>query len=116
IQLPFRQWDGAIGPWREHFGKGRGQVYSLDGLDPCRSCNEVEVAKILRSLRDHAFWVSGFGTTSMPTIWRPWARAMRELPPWLNRLNEAIRSRVRIKGRGIPDVVAWSDEYPIASA
>ena len=30
------------GPWHEHFGKGRGQVRSLDGTEPLRSCNEIE--------------------------------------------------------------------------
>jgi len=27
VEVLYRRWDGPIGPWREHFGKGRGQVY-----------------------------------------------------------------------------------------
>ena len=55
FELPFRRWEEPIGPWAEHFGKGRAQVYSLDGGDPLRSCNEVEVAKFLRHIRSRAF-------------------------------------------------------------
>ncbi len=49
VEIRYRQWDGSIGPWAEHFGKGRKQVYPLDGGPPERSCNEVEVAKLLRT-------------------------------------------------------------------
>jgi hypothetical protein len=59
FQLPFRQWDGRIKrSMKEDLRKGRGQVYPLDGCKPIRSCNEIEVAKILRHFREHAFWVS----------------------------------------------------------
>jgi hypothetical protein len=35
-------------------------VHSLDGAAPLRSCNEVEVAKRLRDVRQHAYWFSGY--------------------------------------------------------
>lgn len=116
FQLPFRQWDGRIGPWKEHFGKGRGQVYSLDGRKPNRSCNEVEVAKILRRVRDHAFWFSAFDTTNMPKIWQPWVRSMDKLPQWLENLDSAIRERIDSPGGGMPDVIAWNDSHPSHTA
>ncbi len=116
LQFPFRRWDGVIGLWEEHFGKGRGQVYSLDQSDPLRSCNEVEVAKVLRRIRQHAFWVSAFNTTRLPAIWCPWVLSMAELPPWLDHLDTAIRGRIRAKKGGMPDVVAWNDEEPLRSA
>ena len=116
LQFPFRRWDGAIGPWEEHFGKGRGQVYALDHTDPLRSYNEVEVAKVLCRLRQHAFWVSAFNTTRMPALWRPWVLSMAKLPPWLDCLDTAIRGRIRAKKGGMPDVVAWNDEEPLRSA
>jgi hypothetical protein len=53
IEFPLRQWDGPIGEWSEHFGKAGKQVLSLDGEEPLRSCQEVEVAKRLREARDH---------------------------------------------------------------
>ncbi len=116
VQFPFRRWDGLIGPWAEHFGKGRGQVHSLDQKAPLRSCNEVEVAKILRRIRQHAFWVSAYNTTRMPAIWRLWVRSMAELPPWLRRLDTAIRARIRSESGGMPDVVAWNDKDSLRSA
>ena len=30
VSFPYRPWDGEIGPWSEHFGKGWKQMYSLD--------------------------------------------------------------------------------------
>jgi hypothetical protein len=116
LQFAFRQWDGPIGPWEEHFGKGRGQVHSLDRDDPLRSCNEVEVAKVLRRMRQHAFWVSAFDTNRMPAIWRPWVLSMNELPAWLARLDTTIRTHIRSKKGGMPDVLAWSDDDPLRSA
>jgi|GEM_PF-1327064 len=116
FQLPFRRWDGRIGPWKEHFGKGRGQVYSLDGSRPNRICNEIEVAKILRGVRDRAFWFSAFNTAKMPEIWRPWVRSMDELPPWLENLDSAIRQIIRAPAGGMPDVVAWNKKSPLLSA
>lgn len=116
LQLPFRQWDGPIGPWEEHFGKGRGQVHSLDGSEPLRSCNEVEVAKSLRRVRDHAYWISAFDTSRMPAIWRPWVLSMRELPAWLAELDATIRARIASRHGGMPDVVAWDAGNPRSSA
>src|SRR3954467_2393361 len=70
VQFPYRQWDGPKLTWAEDFGKGRGQVYSLDGSDPVRSCNEVEVAKRLWRVREQAFWFSGYNPTAVPGLWR----------------------------------------------
>src|SRR3954454_10323004 len=79
IQFDFRQWDGPItlgrGGHFEHMGKKRGQVHSLDRTQPCRSCNEVEVAKRLRTVRDNAFWFSQYGG-NVPEIWQPWANKL----------------------------------------
>jgi hypothetical protein len=116
VQLPFRQWDGHIGPWKEHFGKGRAQVYPLLGSKPKWSCNEVEVAKILQQIRDHAFWFSAFNTAKMPKIWRPWVRSMDELPIWLAELDSAIRVKTTSRYGGVPDVVAWNEDHPLRSA
>jgi hypothetical protein len=116
VQLPFRQWDGRIGPWKEHFGKGHGQIYPLLWSKPKRSCNEVEVAKILRQIRDHAFWFSAYNTANMPKIWRPWVRSMDELPPWLEELDSVIRVKITSRRGGMPDVVAWNDDHPLRSA
>ena len=65
VQFPYRRWDGPIGTWGEHFGKGRGQVHSLDGDAPTRSCNEVEVAKRLRAVGENAYWFSGYNVGSV---------------------------------------------------
>lgn len=54
VEILYRQWDGPRLPWSEDFGKASGQVYSLDGKEPIRSCNEVEVAKLLGSVRAEA--------------------------------------------------------------
>jgi len=117
IQFPFRRWDGPIGEWREHFGKGGGQVYSLDGGKPRRSCNEVEVARRLRIIRDEAFWFSEYNPTSVPSIWQPWVRSLRgQSPTWLAALDAAVRMHVLSKRGGMPDVVAWNDEEPLRSA
>jgi hypothetical protein len=116
LQLPYRQWEGTIGPWKEHFGKGRGQVHSLDQKPPLRSCNEVEVAKALRRIRQNAFWVSAYGTTSMPAVWRPWILSMAELPSWLHRLDIAVRVHIRSHRGGMPDVVAWNEKASLRSA
>jgi hypothetical protein len=118
VQFEFQRWEGPIGPWHEHFGKGRGQVRSLDGTEPLRSCNEVEVAKRLRTVRDHAFWFSGFGTRHIPEIWRPWLRecSRSAMPDWLAALDETIRARIASQAGGMPDVVAWNDRQSLRSA
>ena len=109
FKLPFRQWDGRIGLRKEHFGKGRGQVYPLIGNKPLPSCHEVEVAKVLCRVRDQAFWVSAFNTSLMPPRWQPWVISMSELPPWLEKFDAKIRERIISRKGGIPDVVAWND-------
>jgi hypothetical protein len=118
LEFEFQRWDGPIGPWHEHFRKGRGQVRSLNGTEPLRSCNEIEVAKRLRMVRDHAFWFSGFGTKHIPTIWRPWLRenSQSAMPDWLASLNEAIRAKTTSRAGGMPDVVAWNDRQSLRSA
>jgi hypothetical protein len=118
LQFEFQRWDGPIGAWHEHFGKGRGQVRSLDGTEPLRSCNEIEVAKRLRTVRDHAFWFSGFGARHIPEIWRPWLRQSSQsaLPDWLASLNVAIRAKITFPSGGMPDVVAWNDRRSHRSA
>jgi hypothetical protein len=51
--------------------KGEVRCISLDGAAPLRSCNEVEVAKRLRDVRQHAYWFSGYNVARVPEIWRP---------------------------------------------
>jgi hypothetical protein len=116
IEFDFRQWDGQIGEWSEHFGKGRGQVYSLDGGEPLRSCQEVEVAKRLRVARDHAFWFSGYSVARVPSLWRPWVSSLAEAPDWLVSLDRTIRQHISSRKGGMPDVVAWDDLDPLGSA
>jgi hypothetical protein len=117
IQPEFRQWDGPVGEWRDHFGKGRGQVHSLDGKDPLRSCNEVEIAKLLRRVREHAYWFSQYSVDLVPQIWRPWVRSLgAETPAWLAAFDGRVRERVHSRRGGMPDVVAWNDDDPLQSA
>jgi hypothetical protein len=117
FQFAFKRWDGPIRPWKEHFGKGKGQVHSLDGAEPLRSCNEVETAKRLRTVREHAFWFSGYNPTAVPDIWRLWVRSLGvEAPDWLTALDAAVRDRIRSPKGGMPDVVAWNTDEPLASA
>ncbi len=97
VERRYRQWDGPIGPWAEHFGKGRGQVYSLDGKEPIRSCNEVEVAKLLEAVRFEAFWISSYNPSAIPELWRSWVLAPAEMPNWLKDLDSRIRQRLRVR-------------------
>ncbi len=41
VEIAYTRWDGVIGLWEEHFGKGRQQVYPPDAGEPYRSCNEM---------------------------------------------------------------------------
>lgn len=116
FDLPYRQWDGPKLPWKEDFGKGRGQVYSRDGAAPERSCNEVEVAKRLRRIRDNAFWLSCYSPDQIPDLWRPWTKAPKEAPDWLLSLEDDIRQAISAATGGIPDVVAWNNENSKQSA
>jgi VRR-NUC domain len=117
FEFPFKRWDGAVGEWREHFGKGRGQVHSLDGKPPLRSCNEIEVAKALRSVRDCAFWFSGYSPGAIPKLWRQWVQTFgAESSSWLASLDREVRLRIHSKRGGMPDVVAWNEDDPLASA
>jgi hypothetical protein len=116
IEFDFRRWDGRIGEWSEHFGKGRGQVHSLDGGEPLRSCQEVEVARRLRAARDHAFWFSAYKPELVPAIWQPWVRTLGDAPDWLVSLDTSIRQQISSRKGGMPDVVAWNDHDPFTSA
>ncbi len=109
FHIGYQQWDGPPLTFNEDFGKKKGQVYSRDHDEPVRSCNEVEVAKRLRRIRDNAFWISSYNPSRIPELWRPWTCGPQEIPDWLRRMDGVIR---RITGRatgGIPDVVAWND-------
>ncbi len=112
VEIPYRQWEGPIGPWAEHFGKGRQQVYTLDGGEPVRSCNEVEVAKLLRAAGRCAYWVSCYNPSKLPDIWRPYALAPKAMPDWLQQIDGKIRSRTGHPKGGIPDVVSWDASDP----
>ena len=114
--VPYRQWDGAPLPWSKDFGKKGGQVYSRDGTEPQRSCNEVEVVKRLRRVRDHALWISSYSPGQIPAIWRPWTAAPSEAPEWLLTLDREVRKATGRAAGGIPDVVAWNDRDPRESA
>ncbi len=117
LEFSLQRWDQPIGAWKEHFGKGKGQVYSLDGTEPLRSCNEVEVAKRLRTIRDHAYWFSEYNPTSVPPIWQPWVRSLTgRVPNWLASLDTTTRRHVPSRRGGMPDVVAWNDNEPLGSA
>jgi hypothetical protein len=116
VRLPYLRWDGDVGPWSDHFGKGHAQVRSLDGSPPLRSCNEVEVTKILRRQREHAFWVTAFPPTRVPEIWRDWVLPFAHVPPWLRRIDDAARKYMAAPRGGIPDVVAWNTSDPKKSA
>jgi hypothetical protein len=116
IVVPLLQWDGEVGPWEDHFGKGRKQCYPLTGVEPMPSCIEVEVVKQLRRHCQHAFWVSCFNADKLPTRWRPYALALRELPPWLREIDRDIRTRIASASGGVPDAVGWNDESPKGSA
>jgi hypothetical protein len=92
-------------------------VYSLDATEPLRSCNEVEVAKRVRVIRDHAYWFSAYDSTCMPAIWRPWVRTLATgAPDWLRAVDVTIRERISSRPGGMPDVVGWNDADSIASA
>ena len=116
LELPYRQWDGPKLPWAEDFGKGKGQVYARDPAENPRSCNEVEVVRRLRRVRQHAVWVSGYRPDQVPALWRPYAVAPEDAPAWLRVLDAEIRAVTGHRQGGIPDVVAWDDENPLASA
>ena len=116
LDVPYRQWDGPPLPFAEDIGKKGGQVYSRDGAEPQRTCNEVEVAKRLRLARAHAYWFSAYQPGQIPAIWRPWTRAPSEAPAWFLELDAAIRTATRRATGGNPDVVAWDDDTPLGTA
>jgi hypothetical protein len=116
FSIRYRQWDGPPLPFSEDFGKKGKQVYSRDGADPVRSCNEVEVAKRLRQIRDHAFWISSYAPSQIPALWRPWTKGPNEAPDWLLALDGRIRAITNRPTGGIPDVVAWNDNNSNESA
>jgi VRR-NUC domain len=113
IEFPLRQWDGPIGEWKDHIGKGKKQVYPLDGGEPLPSCAEVEVAKRLRLVRNRAFW---FSPWEVPPRWQPWTSRLEDAPDWLASLDATMRAQIAAPKGGIPDVVAWNDVDPLRSA
>jgi hypothetical protein len=115
VEVRYRQCDGPRLPWSEDFGKGSGQVYSLDGERPQRSCNEVEVAKLLRAVRPEAYWISGFAPSQIPDLWRPWVLGPTEAPTWLREFDWRLRPRIYAPKAGMPDVVAWDPEQGLES-
>lgn len=116
LEIVYKQWDGPPLSFAEDFGKKGGQVYSRDGTDPVRSCNEVEVAKSLRRVRDHAVWISSYNPSQIPLIWRPWTIGPSEAPTWLLQLDREVRVLTLRATGGIPDVVAWNADDPRSSA
>jgi hypothetical protein len=116
LELLYKQWDGPPLSFAEDFGKKGGQVYSRDGADPLRSCNEVEVAKRLRQVRDHAVWISSYSPSQIPSLWRPWTSGPSEAPSWLLELDREIRALTSRASGGIPDVVAWNNDNARATA
>lgn len=115
VKVPYRQWDGPIGPWSEHFGKGKQQVHSIDGSEPKRSCNEVEIVKLFRRAGWCAFWVSCYNPSKLPAIWQPFAVAPFAMQFWLKDIDRRVREHIPHRTGGIPDVAAWVASDPAAS-
>ncbi len=111
VEVAYERWHGEIRDpkrdWMGKCGKGGGCVKPLDGARPEPSCNEVEVAKLLRARLGYEAW---FFTTwpSIPEDWRPWVGSEAAMPEWLRRLDERIRDHPYgpVSG-GMPDVVGW---------
>jgi hypothetical protein len=80
---------------------------------PERSCNEVEVAKLLRNVRREAFWVCSYAPNKVPDTWRPWSISPGDLPTWLKELDKRVRAHLVSKTGGIPDVAAWNPDRPL---
>ena len=116
FEIPYRKWDGPKLAWAEDFGKGKGQVYARDPQENPRSCNEVEVVRLLRRVREHAVWISCYRPDQVPALGRPYAIAPEDAPGWLRALDAEIRAATGHRQGGIPDVVAWDDVEPLASA
>jgi hypothetical protein len=113
VEIAYEKWHGEIlDPKRDWMGKGRGCVKPLDGAKPEPSCNEVEVAKLLRQRLGYEAW---FFTTwpSIPEDWRSWVGPEAAMPEWLRRLDAKIRDDPYgpVSG-GMPDVVGWDSDTP----
>ena len=107
VEISYRGWDGPKGEWKDSIGKYSARVYPLDGEEPVPSCNEVEVAKLLRRhLGYEAFFLTTF---HIPEHWRPWTIPESYAPEWLKAFDEKVRNHpYGPTGRGgMPDVVAW---------
>ena len=119
-----RLWSGDQVSRRESYGKGNGQIHSLGGTTPEPSCHEVELAEALRSIREKSYWFSPGGFGGLPTRWHPWARStpgkkvagLADAPDWLADLDRSIRAIIAAPRGGTPDVIAWDDVNPIATA
>ncbi|CAN5122300.1 hypothetical protein BH18ACT10_BH18ACT10_07710 [soil metagenome] len=107
VEIAYRGWDGPKGEHKDSMGKYSACVYPLDNEEPVRSCNEVEVAKLLRAhLGYEAFFLTTF---HIPGPWRPWTIPERNAPRWLRGLDDKIHKHpygLTDRG-GMPDVVAW---------
>jgi hypothetical protein len=113
VEIAYRGWDGPKGEHRDSMGKFGARVYPLDDGEPVPSCNEVEVAKLLRAdLGYEAFFLTTF---SIPDHWHPWTIPEGDALTWLRTLDRKIREHPYgpTGSGGIPDVVAWD---PDASA
>jgi len=120
VEMRYKQWDGHPGEWHDSMGKSMKCVYPLDRKEPFRSCNEVEVAKLLRSgLGYEAFFLTTFwipdGSAEDRPDWRPWTIKKESFPAWLRKLDYDIRrlswwpkkTGGGPKAGGMPDVVGW---------
>ena len=76
----------------------------------------MEIAKLLRSVRREAYWISGYAPSRIPELWRPWVLGPAEAPSWLKEFDRRLRPRVAAPRGGMPDVVAWDPDQGLDSA
>jgi hypothetical protein len=110
FELELTPFEGPIGPWREHFGKGKNQVRSPQGES---SCAEAEIVRLLRARGWNAAWLEDWASTSIPANWKWAVMEERELPSGIRLRHDRIRERSReVTGQraGCWDVIAWKDE------
>jgi hypothetical protein len=110
FELEFDLFEGPVGHWREHYGKGKGRVESPTGE---ASCAEAELVRILREGDWHAGWLEDYQTASIPQEWQ-WALVNEtDLPPNVSerhkRIREELLARFGLRG-GCWDVIAWKGD------
>lgn len=115
VEISYKNWDKRIGNWSDHFGKGKSQVYSLDGKEPVRSCNEIEIVKLLRNAGFNSFWISTYNPKVIPGLWQPWVLSFKNMPIWLSEFDSRFRNKLSSKKGGIPDVIAWRPDSGLHS-